>query len=98
MKHPVTWLRWALAIVLGTGAIVLLVGGPRGPLHLAIGTAELAGALLLLVARTRRAGACVLLAVLAVAAAVHAIGGQVPPLAFVVYAASLAVVMRGERT
>ncbi|MGE5187083.1 MAG: hypothetical protein ACM31C_33770 [Acidobacteriota bacterium] len=88
-------LRWAVAVVLGAGAIRLLAEPPP-PLHAAIGLAELAGAALLLASRTRRVGAYVLLAVLACAAVVHALAGEVPPLAFVVYAAALVVAM--ERT
>ncbi len=101
--NEILWLRWSLAAVLGAGAVLLLValagGGHLGlhaPLAAAIAVAEVAGAVLLVVPRTRRLGGAVLLATLAAAALLHALAGQVPPLAFVVYAAAIAVAMRRE--
>ena len=90
MVDSTTLLRWALAGVLGAGAVMILRSGEV--VHVAIGVAELVGALLLLVPRTRRLGGYTLLAVLAVAAAIHG-----PPLAFIVYAAAIVVAMRRTR-
>lgn len=93
--NRITLLRWSLVAVLGIGAGALLVTRPAPP-AVALGVAELVGAALLVVPRTRVVGAVLLFAVLAAAAVLHAVLGQVPPIAFVVYAAALAVVMRRE--
>jgi hypothetical protein len=91
-------LRWSLAVVLGGSALLLLVHGAHDPIHVAIGAAEVAGALLLVVPRSRRLGGVVLLTVLAAAAVVHVLHGLAPPLAFVVYAAATLVALRGDPT
>ena len=81
-------LRWSIALVLGGGALLLLVHGQ--PVHaIPIAALELAGAALFVVPRTRRLGAYALLASLAAAAALHAWLGAVPPPSFVVYAAAI---------
>jgi len=90
-----TCLRVALVLVLGGGAVLLLAHGPHAPPLVALGVSEALGALLLAIPRTRRLGGCVLLVVLAAAALFHALSGEVPPPAFLVYAAAIAVTMRG---
>jgi hypothetical protein len=95
MRDTTTWLRLALIAVLGGGAVMLLVRGPHAVPHVALGIAELVGAFLLAIPHTRKVGAALLLGVLVTAATLHAFGGEVPPLAFIVYAAALAVVARG---
>jgi hypothetical protein len=71
--------RWTMAILLGVGALVFLLHGradfarlgrPDGA-RIALGCAEMAGAGLLLFARTVRAGSLLLLIVLAWAAGFH---------------------------
>ncbi len=96
MTDDIAWLRWALAAVLGTGAAMLLAasGGAHGAVGVAIAAAELAGAVLLVVRRTRAIGAAILLVVLAGACMIHALVGEAPPLAFAVYAVALIVVAR----
>jgi hypothetical protein len=97
-----TLLRWSLALVLGCGALLLLVslahGGHAGlpiAVAIALGAAELIAAVLFLVPRTVRLGGAALIGVLAVAAALHAMAGEVPPVSFVVYALAIWAVMRG---
>lgn len=84
-------LRWSLSLVLGIPAIALVLSAPHAPL-IAIGITEAIGALLLLPPRTRRLGAGLLLLALLAAAALHALSGERPPAAFLVYAAAIAVV------
>src|ERR1043166_4805036 len=89
---PFTLLRWSVALVLGSGAAVLVASCLRGerPAGLIVlGIAELVAALLFLVPRTLRAGGVALLAVLVAAAAVHATAGEPPPISFAVYAAAI---------
>jgi hypothetical protein len=96
----ITWLRWALAGVLGAGGGALAVSclqTGRPAVLLVLGAAELVAAALFVVPRTLRAGGFALLAVLAVAAVLHAATGEAPPLAFVVYAAGIWAVMAERR-
>ncbi len=81
-------LRWSLALVLGAGALLLLVHG-RPALALPIAAVELVGAALFVVPRTRRIGAVALVGSLAAAAVLHAALGAVPPPSFLVYAAAI---------
>ena len=93
---PLTLLRWSLALVLGAGAAVLVVSCLRGesPAGLAVlGIAEVLAAALFVVPRAVRPGGFALLAVLAVAAALHAASGEPPPISFAVYAAAIWAVM-----
>ena len=103
MTDRIAWLRWSLAIVLAIGAARLLVAiataghpGVALPMGIAVGAAELAGAVLLLVPASRRAGGTVLLAVLAIAALLHAHAGEAPPLAFAVYATATLATMQAR--
>jgi DoxX-like protein len=100
----ITLLRWSLALVLGSGAALLLIslvhGGHPGipsPLAAAVGLAELAGAILFVAPRTTTLGAIGLVASLAAAAIVHVAVGDAPPPAFLVYAAGIAVIVRTSR-
>ena len=97
---PFNVLRWSLALVLGTGAAVLVVSCLRGerPAALAVlGVAELVAAALFVVPRAIRTGGVALLAVLVAAAALHAASGEPPPISFAVYAAAIWAVTT-ERT
>jgi hypothetical protein len=84
-------LRWSLSLVLGTSAAALVVRSHRAPL-MALGIAETAGAVLLLLPRTRTAGAGLLLLSLLLASGFHALSGERPPAAFLVYAAAIVLV------
>jgi hypothetical protein len=93
---PFIVLRGSLALVLGAGAAVLVVSCLRGerPAGLAVlGVAELIAAALFVLPRAIRAGGFALLAVLAVAAGLHAASGEPPPISFAVYAAAIWAVM-----
>jgi hypothetical protein len=85
-------LRWSLALVLGSGAVHLLLtvglGGHSAPL-VALAAAELVAALLFVMSATARAGGIALLAVLAVAATLHVPQGEPPPSSFAVYAVAI---------
>ncbi len=100
----ISFLRWSIALVLGSGAALLLLslahgGHPGVPDAIAgaLGVAELVAALLFLVPRTTALGGIALVGVLAAAAVLHIAIGEVPPPSFVVYAAGIAVVMRSAR-
>jgi hypothetical protein len=84
-------LRWSLSLVLGIPAIALALSARPAPL-IAIGVTEAIGAVLLQPPRTRRLGAGLLLLALVAAAVLHALSGDRPPPAFLVYAAAIAVV------
>src|SRR5689334_16689251 len=95
-KHTMRLLRWSLAGVLG-GAAALLLGTLARHGHLAspltaIATVEIVGAALLLIPRAVTTGAWLLLGTLAVAALFHFAHRQVPPAAFLVYAAGVLAV------
>jgi hypothetical protein len=97
---PFALLRWAVALVLGTGATALVVSclrAERPVALLALGVCELLAAALFVVPRTLRAGGLALLAALAAATAVHAWAGQPPPPSFAVYAAAIWAVMAEHR-
>jgi len=91
-----TLLRWAISLVLGSGAAALVASCLRGERPaglLVLGVAELIAALLFLVPRTLRAGGVALLAVLVVATALHAAAGEPPPISFAVYVAAIWAIM-----
>jgi hypothetical protein len=94
MMSVTMWLRAALVLVLGGGAILLLAHGPHTPPLIALGGSEVVGAVLFAIPRTRWIGGCVLLAVLAAAALFHALSGEVPPPAFLVYGTAIVATMR----
>jgi DoxX-like protein len=89
-------LRWTLAIVLGGQAALLVVASLRAAshehLHVALGVAELLASILILLPRTRLAGAVLLFLTLAGASIVHFASGQTPPPSYAVYVAALVVV------
>jgi membrane protease YdiL (CAAX protease family) len=84
-------LRWSLSLVLGLPAVTLVASAHHAPL-IAIGVTEAIGAALLQPRHTRRYGAGLLVLSLLAAAALHALSGESPPLAFLVYVAAIAVV------
>jgi hypothetical protein len=100
--HPLllTALQWSLAIALGVPAIHLAIKsatGHEGNGHhawflLALGSAEAIGAVLLLFPASRRIAAWALAVILLIASGFHALGGETPPLSFLVYWAAIAVV------
>jgi len=94
-------LHWTVSAVLGFLAGSLLVheihGGGRARGTIAVGIAEVAGALLFVVPATVRIGGALLLLTLAIAAVVHGAMGQAPPAAFLVYAAAIWTVLREHR-
>ena len=99
--HSMRLLRGSLACVLG-GSAALLLGSLAAHGHLAspltvIGVAELAGAALLLVRPAAAAGAWLLLGTLVVAALFHLAQREVPPAAFLVYAAGILAVSNDAR-
>jgi hypothetical protein len=87
-------LRWALAAVLGLQGAAFAVASIRqgNAAQAALGTAEVAACVLLVPSITRRPGALALLAVLVIAAAVHVLAGQAPPVSYVVYAVATVAV------
>jgi hypothetical protein len=94
MGRSLTALRWALAMCLGGQALVLAVRvlmHHGQPVLLCLGLLETAGAALLLVPATRRVGAPLLLASLAIAAALHLASREAPPVAFLVYVPAIVV-------
>jgi hypothetical protein len=92
---PTTLLRWTLAAVLGIQAALLVAARPPPPL-IALGAAELTAAIVFVLPwrAAVRAGAIGLVAVLALAAAIHLHLGERPPPAFAVYVAAIWVVAR----
>jgi hypothetical protein len=98
--RPVTWLRLALALVIGQASLLLLLrahrGGASGGVHPAIATAlaavELLAVALFLIPKTLVLGARALWIVLVVAALLHLHTGEAPPPIFLVYAAGIWVV------
>jgi len=95
-------LRWTLSMVLAVASIaVLLQPGVWPSMHPGvpswvvggIASAELVAILLFLLPVTLRAGAALLVTVLALAACVHLWTGKAPPPSFLVYAAAIWVVV-----
>lgn len=86
-------LRWSLSLALGIPAAALALHASHAPL-IALGATEAAGAILLQPRRTRLVGAVLLVVSLVAATAIHATLGEWPPLAFLVYLAAIAVVVR----
>jgi len=86
-------LRWSISLALGAPAVTLAVSSRAIPL-MAIGATEAMGAVLLQPRQTRVAGAVLLAASLLAASAFHALSGERPPLAFLVYFAALGVVVK----
>ena len=93
-------LHWTTAAVLGIAASLLahdIHGAGRrahAPVAIAVGTAELLGAVLFVVPATVRIGGALPLLTLVAAAAVHGAMGEAPPLAYLVYAAAVWTVAR----
>ena len=87
------FLRWSLSFALGAPAMALAVGSQQ-ILLVAIGATEAVGAVLLQPRRTRLAGAALLLLSLVGASGFHAWLGELPPPAFLVYVAAIAVVVK----
>lgn len=85
-----TLLRWSVSLVLGGTAAALAVESHHPPL-VALGIVEALGALLLLPQRTRVVGAGLLFVSLLFAIVHHATSRELPPPAFVVYAAAILV-------
>jgi hypothetical protein len=90
---PIQLLRWSLSLVLGIPAVALIMSSPPVPL-IAIGISEAVGALLLLPRRTRLYGGGLLVLSLLAASGFHALSGELPPAAFLVYVAAIAVVAK----
>jgi hypothetical protein len=86
-------LRWSLSLALGIPAVSLAASARHVPL-VALGVVEAVGALLLQPRRTRIYGAGLLLLSLIAASALHALAGEAPPAAFLIYVAAIAVVAR----
>jgi hypothetical protein len=86
-----TLLRWSLSLTLGAPAMALAATSRHVPL-VAIGAVEAAGAFLLLLPRTRLAGAVLLLLSLVAASTFHVLSGESAPPAVLVYAAAIVVV------
>lgn len=86
-------LRWSLSLALGIPAVALAASARHAPL-VTLGVIEAVGALLLQPRRTRVYGASLLLVSLLGASGFHALSGEPPPAAFLVYVAAIAVVAR----
>jgi len=103
--RPVTLLRVALALVMGWGALRLVLDAHRGALNggvhpriaTILGAMELVGALLFLVPWTVRPGAWLLAASLVGATLLHLHTGQAPSPVFLVYAAGIGAVASDSR-
>lgn len=94
MTRELAWLAVAIAVVLGYGAVDAIAH--RAVIPLAI--PEVAGAVLLVVPRTRRVGAIALVGVLVAASALHAAIGEWPPPSFAVYIVALIAIARAARS
>jgi hypothetical protein len=79
--------------VLGIPAVVLAMSSRQVPL-IAIGVIEALGAVLLQPRRARLYGGGLLVLSLVGASGFHAMSGQQPPAAFIVYVAAIAVVVK----
>ena len=88
-----TFLRWTLSLALGAPAVALAAASRQVPV-IAIGATEAMGAILLQPRRTRMIGAALLLLSLMGASVLHAMLGELPPPAFLVYVAAIAVVTK----
>lgn len=98
LPRPAILLRWSLAAVLGVQALSLLFEHAVRPLiAVTLAAVELAAVVLFLVPRTLIFGAILLILVLASAAVVHLSIGQRAPLAYLVYAAAIWVVVQDAR-
>jgi hypothetical protein len=96
MRRELAWLAVVLAVVLGGGGVLTLAHGTAA-LVIPLAVAEVIASVLLVVPRTRRLGALVLVGVLALASILHASFGEWPPPSFAVYAVALVVIARGSR-
>lgn len=100
-NHSLRILRWSLACVLGGTAALLLhslaAHGQIASALAAIAAAEVLGASLLFVPAAVGIATRLLLATLLAAALFHVLHRQVPPAAFLVYAAGLLVVAADAR-
>lgn len=103
--RPATLLRLALALVMGWGALRLVLDSHRGALHgglhpmiaTVLGVVELLGAVLFLAPPTLRPGAWLLAASLVGATILHLHTGQAPSPVFLVYAAGIWMVASDAR-
>ena len=86
-------LRWSLSLALGAPAAALAARSHHLGLK-ALGVTEALGAILLQPRRTRIAGAALLSLSLLVASVFHGVSGELPPIAFLVYLAAIAVVVK----
>ncbi len=94
-------LRWSLILTCGLPALALvsraaLHGGHHGLVLAAIGALEAAGAALFVVRSLRRLGGWLLLSSLFAGGVFHLLAGEGPPWSFLVYAASIVVIMSAE--
>lgn len=97
-------LQWVLAVVLGAQGLAFALHPGAGldalvpaPIRLALGSVEAAGAVLFAVPRTVALGGAALSASLAIASAVHLALGTRPPLAYLVYLATILAVWDARR-
>ncbi len=105
-RPSTTLLLWSLSLVLGGQALLVLLHsllgrsthGPPMALLVVTAGAELLGALLLFVPQKRSLGGYLLLASLGLAMVLHVAMGEWPPAAYLVYAAAIRVVIRGDRS
>jgi hypothetical protein len=101
MVRPLIFLRWSIGLVLGTQAGILLTHPAGHGVHPAVvgalASLEVLAALLVVVPATIVLGAALLLAVLVLAAALHALHGETPPPAYLIYAAALWVIAAHAR-
>ena len=86
-------LRWSLSLALGAPAAALAARSHHLGLK-ALGVTEALGANHVQPRRTRIAGAALLSLSLLVASVFHGVSGELPPIAFLVYLAAIAVVVK----
>ncbi len=96
MPRELAWLAFVIAVVLGGGGAHAVLHGAHGPV-IPLALAEVAASVLLVVPRTRRVGAIVLVGVLVAATALHASLGEWPPASFAIDAVALVAIARGHR-
>lgn len=103
MVRPVVMLQWTMSLVLVLASVAaLLQRDTWSTMHPGVATwvigtvasAELVAIVLFLLPGTLRAGAALLVGVLAAAAAVYLWAGKAPPPSFLVYAAAIWVVVK----
>lgn len=87
----------SVTVLLDRGAWTAMHPGVPRWVVATVASAELVAIVLFLLPGTLRAGAVLLLVVLASAAAVYLWAGKLPPLSFLVYAAAIRVVVHDAR-